>query len=125
MDPQRKPTLKSTPRSKSTSSTSRSSDSISKSIGPISSLGKDVQMNEKEVEHEVEIKYTGLPTMCKNCGITFGSYLEYYSHLVYSSVHAPQLQMQPPVDLELKLAINSQPDIDLELRLRPPTNQKK
>ncbi|WOG94346.1 hypothetical protein DCAR_0313639 [Daucus carota subsp. sativus] len=66
-------------------------------------------------EHEVEVVYTGLPCTCKNCGITFGSYHDYYCHLVYAAIH-----QAPPLDLTLKLATTCQlPKVDLELRLRP------
>lgn len=112
---------------KSSSLTLKLADSIStggftsKTIGSNSGASKDVQMNQNKVEHEVNFFYTGLPCTCKNCGITFMSYYEYYCHLVYSLTHTPSV----PVDLELKLATNGHPDVDLELRLSPLTNQKK
>lgn len=141
MEPSKKPTFKSNPRSKSIGSTSKSivptpksiiltpklassiltGGSTSKSIGSNSGVGKDIKMNQNEAEHEVKIVYTGLPCTCKNCGITFRSYHEYYCHLIYSPIHTPST----PVDVELKLATNGHPDVDLELRLRPLADQEK
>ena len=67
----------------------------------------------KEEEREFEVVFTGLPCTCKNCGITFGSYHDYYCHLVYSPLHAPLPPAKPMLDLELKLASSGQPDVDI------------